>query len=110
MAVRQVLDDVVSKFNARVSCDDALRKELAGVKKRVQIDLGPEQFYFILENSIVEGVCDGQIENPDITIISDEETIRKIHCRELKIMKAWALKRIRVRGSLEDIMRLRKFF
>ena len=100
----------MSKFNAKVSCDDALRKELAGVKRRVQIDLGPEQFYFILEDSKVEGVCDGRIENPDITIISDEETIRKIHCRELKIMKAWALKKIRVRGSLEDIMRLRKFF
>jgi hypothetical protein len=110
MTVRQVLDDVVTQFNARVDCDDSLRKELTGIRKRVQVDMGPEHYYFILENSKVEGVCDGCIDNPDITIISDEETVRKLHCRELKIMKAWALKKIRVRGSLEDIMRLRKFF
>ena len=110
MAVKQVLDDVVAQFNARVSCDDSLRRELAGIRKRVQVDLGPEQYYFIIDNSKVEGVCDGCIENPDITIISDEDTVRKLHCRELKIMKAWALKKIRVKGSLEDIMRLRKFF
>jgi hypothetical protein len=110
MAVKQVLDEVVAQFNAKVSCDDSLRKELAGIKKKVQIDLGPEQYYFILENCKVDSVCGGCIANPDITIISDEETVRKLHCREMKIMKAWALKKVRVRGSLEDIMRLRKFF
>ena len=110
MAVKQVLDDVVTQFNAKVVGDDSFRKELAGVKKRVQIDLGPEQYYFILEDCKVEGVCIGCITNPDITIISDEETVRKLHCKELKIMKAWALKKIKVKGSLEDVMRLRKFF
>jgi putative sterol carrier protein len=110
MVVRQVLDDVVAQFNAKVSCDDSLRKELAGVRKRVQVDLGPEQYYFILDNAKVEGVCVGCIENPDITITSDEDTVRKLHSREMKIMKAWALKKIKVKGSLEDIMRLRKFF
>ena len=110
MAVRQVLDDVVAQFNAKVASDEALRRELAGVRKKVQVDLGPEQYYFILADCKVAGVCDGCVERPDITIISDEETVRKLHCRELKIMKAWALKKIRVKGSLEDIMRLRKFF
>ena len=110
MAVKAVLDDVVAQFNARVKCDDSLRRELIGIKKRVQVDLGPEQYHFVIEDCKVDGVCDGRIENPDITIISDEETVRRLHCRELKIMKAWAQKKIRVRGSLEDIMRLRKFF
>jgi hypothetical protein len=110
MAVKEVLDDVVAKFNAKVSCDDSLRRELVGIKKRVQVDLGPEQYYFVLNDAKVEGVCCGCIENPDITIISDEDTVRKLHSREMKIMKAWALKKIRLKGSLEDIMRLRKFF
>ncbi len=110
MAVKKVLDDVVTQFNAKVDCDASLRKELTGIKKRVQVDLGPEQYYFVLENCKVENVCDGRIANPDITIISDEETVRQLHCREMKIMKAWALKKIRVKGSLEDILRLRKFF
>ena len=110
MAVKQVLDDVVTQFNAKVVCDDTFRKELVGIKKRVQIDLGPEQYYFILDDCKVEGVCVGCVANPDITIISDEETVRKLYSKELKIMKAWALKKVRVKGSLEDIMRLRKFF
>ena len=110
MASRKVLDEVVAQFNAKVDCDPSLRKELTGIRKKVQVDLGAEKYYFILEDCKVEGVCEGSVPNPDITIISDEETVRQLHSREMKIMKAWALKKIRVKGSLEDIMRLRKFF
>ncbi len=110
MESRKILEEVVAQFNAKVESDPLLRKELTGIRKKVQVDLGEEKYYFILEDCKVESVCDGCVPNPDMTIISDHETVRQLHCKEMKIMKAWALKKVRVKGSLEDIMRLRKFF
>jgi putative sterol carrier protein len=50
------------------------------------------------------------VENPDITITSDPKTVEELITGKMKPMKAWALKKIRIKGSLEDVMRLRKFF
>jgi putative sterol carrier protein len=50
------------------------------------------------------------VENPDITITSDPKTVEDLINGKMKPMKAWALKKIKIKGSLEDVMRLRKFF
>jgi putative sterol carrier protein len=107
---RPILQETVDRFNARVAKDPEICKELEGYKKKVQLDLGCEQYYFFLECSKVEQLFDGTVPDPDITIISDPGTITKLFNGEMKIMKAWALKKIKVKGSLEDLMRLRKFF
>jgi len=87
-----------------------LKKELQGVKKNVQVDLGCEKYCFTLDNCRVEKLDEGTIENPDIIIISDPDTVQKLRSGEMKIMKAWALKKVKVKGSIEDVLRLRKFF
>lgn len=107
---RPILQETVDRFNARVAKDPNLCKELENLKKTVQLELGCEQYYFVLERSKVERLFEGTIPNPDITIISDPDTVIKLFNGEMKIMKAWALKKVKVKGSLDDMMRLRKFF
>jgi putative sterol carrier protein len=110
MSVRPVIESVVVRFNERVANDPELRKELAGLTKKVQLDLGQEKYYFVLKECSVPCVCDGVMaETPDITLFSDPETITKIVNGEMKMMKAWALKKVRLKGSIEDLMRFRKF-
>ncbi len=107
---KPILQDTVDRFNARVAKDPALQKELECMKKKVQLDLVCEQYYFILDCAKVEKLYEGTIPDPDITIISDPDTVIKLFNGELKIMKAWALKKVKVKGSIDDILRLRKFF
>jgi putative sterol carrier protein len=107
---RPILQDTVDRFNARVAKDPALHKELECIKKKVQLDLGCEEYYFILDCAKVEKLYEGSILDPDITITSDPDTVIKLFNGEMKIMKAWALKKVKVKGSIDDILRLRKFF
>jgi putative sterol carrier protein len=107
---RPILQDTIDRFNARVAKDPALHKELECIKKKVQLNLGCEDYYFFLECAKVEKLYEGTIPNPDITIISDPDTVIKLFNGEMKIMKAWALKKVKVKGSIDDVLRLRKFF
>jgi len=107
---KPILQDTVDRFNARVAKDPALHKELECIKKKVQLDLGCELYYFILDCAKVEKLYEGTIPDPDITITSDPDTVIKLFNGEMKIMKAWALKKVKVKGSIDDVLRLRKFF
>lgn len=107
---RPILQDVIDRFNDRVAKDPELNKELVCIKKKVQLDLGCEQYYFFLECSRVEKLHEGTVPDPDITLISDPDTVIKLFKGEMKIMKAWALKKVKVKGSIDDVLRLRKFF
>ncbi|HVO77957.1 MAG TPA: SCP2 sterol-binding domain-containing protein [Methanomassiliicoccales archaeon] len=110
MTAKPLLEKAQQRFNQRACTDLALRSELEGMTKRVYVDLGTEKYNFELKECSVPSINDGPPASPpDITIASDPETLDKIVSGELKIMKAWALRKIRIKGSLDDIMRLRKF-
>jgi putative sterol carrier protein len=109
-ACKPILQDTIDRFNARVARDPSLHKELECISKKVQLDLGCEQYYFFLDCARVEKLYEGAIPDADITITSDPDTVIKLFNGETKIMKAWALKKVKVRGSIDDVLRLRKFF
>ncbi|MGD1060038.1 MAG: SCP2 sterol-binding domain-containing protein [Methanomassiliicoccales archaeon] len=110
MTARQALEDAAQRFNDRTCKDEALKKELVGMSKMVLVDLGTEKFNFELKDCSVPSINDGPPAlPPDITITSDPDTLQKLVSGEMRVMKAWALKKVRIKGSIDDIMRLRKF-
>jgi putative sterol carrier protein len=109
--VEQLLQEAIQRFNKKVEEDPELKNELAGVKKTVQLELeGSEWYYFVLENAKVDGFAKGRIDAPDIRVISTAETLRQLWAKELRPMKAIATRRLQVKGSIEDLLRLKKFF
>ncbi|MEM0448503.1 MAG: SCP2 sterol-binding domain-containing protein [Methanomassiliicoccales archaeon] len=107
---RPILQQTIDRFNERVAKDPELSRETSSLTKKVQLDLGCEFYYFTLESGKVNSLNEGIISEPDITIISDPDTVTKLFKGEMKIMKAWALKKIKVKGSIDDVLKLRKFF
>ena len=109
--VEQFIRDMIDKLNAKAASDPAFEKELMGIRKVVQVEVTDgEKYHFTLENARVGPMSKGAIENPDITIIGSTETYMKLKSGELRPMKAYALRKLQVKGTLEDILRLRKFF
>ena len=109
--MRPLLEEAVAKFNAKVEKDPGLQRELEGMERKVLIEVkeGP-RYHFVLKDQRVDGVRDGPIESPDVTIIGDEATLTGLLKGELGPMRALATNRLKVKGSLEDILRIRKFF
>ena len=109
--VRELLENAVEKFNEKSSKDPKLREDLAGKTRTIQFKLDDGRAWnFKLENSTISGVQDGSLENADISIMCDEETIRGIFDGSISPMRAYALKKIKFKASLQDLLTLRKFF
>ncbi len=110
MPVKDLLEETIAKFNAKVEKDVALQKELECINKKANMDLGTESYSFELSCNKIHSLKEGMVDNPDIIITSDPKTVEDLITGKMKPMKAWALKKIKIKGSLEDVMRLRKFF
>jgi putative sterol carrier protein len=67
------------------------------------------KFHFIVkDNTIV--VEDGPLEGADMQIQSDEETIRKLFLEEMSAAAALLKRKLKVKGSTTDLMKLRHIF
>jgi putative sterol carrier protein len=110
MTVEPLLVDLINKFNARVDKDEKLRTEIGDMNKTVMVDLDSEKYNFRFHDQKIHDFKPGEISNPDITLISDPETIQGLIEGKIKPMKAFALRKVRVKGEIDDILRLRKLF
>ena len=110
MTVEPLLRDLIEKFNAKTDNDESLRSELQGMDKKVLMDLGSEVYSFHLHDCKAHDFKEGGLESPDLVLTSDPETIQGIIEGKIKPMKAFALRKVRVKGDLNDVLRLRKLF
>lgn len=109
--VEQLLREAIDKFNAKAKEDPELAKELEGVSKLIQVEVEDGDWYhFRLEGGAVDTLNKGAVDNPDIRVIASTETLTKLWSKELRVMKAIVTKKLRVKGSMEDLLRLRRFF
>ncbi|OLD89100.1 MAG: SCP2 sterol-binding domain-containing protein [Methanobacteriota archaeon] len=109
--MREMLEDLIRKFNAKVASDPALGAELVGLRKTVLIELKDgTKYHFTLADRKVAGLIDGGVDPADITISTDADTLRGLILREIGPFKAYATGKIKLKGTLEDLARFRKFF
>lgn len=109
--MRDLLEGLIAKFNAKVESDPALREELKGFEKTVLIELKDgTKYHFTLKDQRVGRLEDGGVDGADVTIITDRDTLRALILREMGPFKAYAMGKVRLRGNLEDLARFRKFF
>ncbi len=109
--IEELINGAITKFNARVESDTVLQRELDGMKRTVQVELKDgRSFCFGLQDNRMGDFHEGRLENPDIKIVSDEATLSGLLTGTVRPMKAWATKKVQFKASLEDLMRIRKFF
>jgi len=110
MTIEPLLKDLVNRFNDKVETDEKLRAELNGMDKKVLIDLESETYSFRLHDQKISEFQSGPMDAPDISLQSDPETLKAIIEGKMKPMKAFALRKVRIKGNIDDMLRLRKLF
>ncbi len=108
--VRNLLEEAIAKFNQKVEEDERVAKELEGMERTIVVRLNDDgAYHFVLKDKRAGPLQEGDVEG-DIEIISDSETLIALFNRELGPMKAIATKRLKINASLQDMLRIRKFF
>ena len=109
--MKDLLEGVIAKFNAKVDSDPSLSEEIGDLQRTVLIELKDgTRWHFTLKDRHVAALLDGGIDHADITILTDAETLRALLLRETGPFKAYATGKLKLRGSLDDLARFRKFF
>ena len=109
--MKMLLMDAIRKFNEKAEIDEKLKKDLKGITRKIQVDVTDGEGYnFVLEDARVLNLREGEIESPDIVITASTETLTSLLTKEMGPMKAIATRKLKMKASLEDMFRLRKFF
>ena len=69
---------------------------------------GPEYHFIVKDNNIT--VHQGTLDEPDMKIQSDEDTIRKLFLEEMSAASALLKRKLKVKGSASDLMKIRHIF
>jgi putative sterol carrier protein len=109
MSLEEQIRGMVDKFNKKSEGDEKLRKELAHLSKTFTIDLGTESYGMKLHDSRISDFRAEAIPDSDITVISTPESLQAMIDGELRPMKAYITKKIKIKGNLQDLMFLKKF-
>lgn len=66
-------------------------------------------YHFIVADNTIT-IHAGPIDNPDMKIQSDEDTIRKLFLEETSAASALLKRKLKVKGSTSDLMKIRHIF
>ena len=69
---------------------------------------GSEYHFIVKDNNIT--VHQGGLDNADMKIQSDEDTIRKLFLEEMSAASALLKRKLKVKGSASDLMKIRHIF
>jgi putative sterol carrier protein len=109
--LKELIEDAIKKFNERAKDDEKLRKQLKDMDRRVLLefhDSGPGHFHLV--DMCIKDFGDGAIEEFNLKVISDLNTLKGLLKKEIKPMKAYAMGKIKIKGSLTDLLTLKKLF
>lgn len=102
-----MLRNVIRRFNEKTKGDKSLQEETKGIERRVQILVTDGKKYHLeLKGSRLSDLTEGEIAAPDATIISDTATLVGVLKKEIAPFKALATRKIVLKASLADKIRL----
>lgn len=108
--MEEVLNTWLAKAKKKMESDEKMREDLKDFDGIFQLDITDGESYYVSINCGEVGeLTKGKADSPRLSVTSDSETIKALMTGEMGAMKAFALRKIKINGSFEDIIRLRKF-
>jgi putative sterol carrier protein len=104
------IQTLIDKFHSRMENDEQAREEVRPLKKTINIDLGTEQYSMRLEDAQIRDFKPQTIDDADVTLITTPESLQGLIDGTLRPMKAYITKKISIKGKIQDLMFLKKFF
>jgi putative sterol carrier protein len=107
--LEEVLKEWLEKGKKKVEEDENLKKDLKDFDGIFQLDITDgDSYYVAIKNGEIGELEKGKADNPRLSLTSDTEILKALMSGDMSAMKAFALRKIKIKGSFEDIIRLRK--
>lgn len=106
---KEVLENMVKKFRDKMEEDDSLKKKLEDFNRDIQVDFeNGEHYNLTLEEGNISDLREGTIEDAEITLATEVETLEKLMNDELGAMEAYAKNKVTLDASFSDLLKFKK--
>lgn len=110
MSMQQEIQAVIDRFHKKMEKDPELKKDVQHLVKVFNLDLGDESYTLRLKDAHIYAFEEGLDENADVTVITTPDNLRGLIDGTLRPMRAYVLKKIQIKGKIDDLMFLKKLF
>ena len=110
LTTREIIQKMIDKFHRRMAKDEKARAEVEPIEKTFNVDLGEESYHMRLKNAQIVEFEEGLLDKADILLKTTPEHLRQLVEGTLRPMRAYVTKKITIKGKIEDILHLKKFF
>ena len=110
MTSEEIIQKMVDKFHRKMAKDEKARAEVEPVEKTMNVDLGEETFRLKVAHAQVVEYEKGMYDEADILVKTKPEYLQQLVEGTLRPMRAYVTKKVIIKGKIEDILYLKKFF
>jgi len=109
LATREEIVTRLEKVKAKFS-EEKIQKEFANFSKTLEYVFKDKETSFCvsIQNGVPSDFQEKKAEKPDIQLIMDSQTFVEIMDGKLSGMKAYASGKVKLKGSIRDLMKLQK--
>lgn len=108
---KETLNKVRERFLDKIDDDEKLQDKLADYERDIAFKFEDDgNYHMTLSDTELSQVKEGSLEDSDITVTSTSETLEKLLSGDLKPMKAYARKKIKVDASFSDMLKIKDMF
>lgn len=110
MTMENEIQNVIDRFHEKMENDPELKKNIEPLTKVFALDLGDESYTLKLKDARIYSFEPGLASDADVTMTTTPENLSALIDGTLRPMRAYALKKVRIKGRLDDLMFLKKLF
>jgi len=110
MAMQEQIQALIDKFHRKMEKEPDVKKEIEHLEKSFNIDLGSESYSMKLKNAQIYDFVPQLLPEADVTLTTTPENLQGLIDGTLRPMRAYVLKKVQIKGKIDDLMFLKKFF
>ena len=110
LSSEEIIQKMIDKFHRRMAKDEKARAEVEPIEKTMNVDLGEETFRLKVAHAQVVEFEKGAYDEADMLLKTKPEYLQQLVDGSLRPMRAYVTKKVVIKGKIEDLLYLKKFF
>ena len=110
MTNEEIIQKMIDKFHRKMAKNEEARAEVEPIEKTMNVDLGEETFRLKVAHAQVVEFEKGMYDEADMLLKTKPEYLQQLVEGTLRPMRAYVTKKVVIKGKIEDILYLKKFF
>lgn len=111
MSMKAEIQAVIDKFHRKMENDPEVKAKVEPLEKVFVLDLGEGESYTLrLKDARIYSFEEGSDEAADVVVTTNPDNLRGLIDGSLRPMRAYVMKKIQVKGKIDDLLFLKELF